>query len=170
VKTLSVTKARQNLGEWVKRAIAGDDVGILYGDRVVALRPVEVHSDDYALREYAVTAEELDRRRPLTPDERAEAEALLDTLEHEELEEEQSRGQASRGLRHPAGSHLAAANESVRLRLPLSIYRHLIERAKAEHTSLNQLILSFVYRGLGQDAEGNAVETAPRPPRSAVPG
>src|SRR3954451_16363136 len=38
----------------------------------------------------SVTAEELDRRRPLTPEERAEAEALLDALDREELEEKQS--------------------------------------------------------------------------------
>src|SRR5919108_961831 len=97
----------------------------------------------------SVTAEELDRRRPLTPDERAEAEAHLDALERAELEEEPSSGQAARGRRRPA-----AANGRVLLRLPLSIHRQLIERAEAEHTSLGQLILAYLRRGLGQDAEG----------------
>ena len=59
--TLTVTDARQNLGSWIKKAIAGEDVGILYGGKVVALRPVEVESTDYAMREYGVTAAELDR-------------------------------------------------------------------------------------------------------------
>lgn len=59
--TLSITDARQNLGAWVKKAIAGEDVGILCGGKVVALRPVEVESTDYAMREYGVTASELDR-------------------------------------------------------------------------------------------------------------
>ena len=59
--TLSVTDARQNLGAWIKKAIAGEDVGILHAGKVVALRPVEVESTDYAMREYGVTAAEPDR-------------------------------------------------------------------------------------------------------------
>ena len=35
-------------------------IGILHGDKVIALRPVKVHSDDYALQEYGVAEEELD--------------------------------------------------------------------------------------------------------------
>lgn len=60
MKTLSVTQARQNLGGWIKKAIAGENVGILYGDQVVALRPVQVESTDYAVREYGVTESQLD--------------------------------------------------------------------------------------------------------------
>ena len=59
--TLSITEARQNLGVWVKKAIAGENVGILCGNQVVALRPVEIESTDYAEREYGVTGPELDR-------------------------------------------------------------------------------------------------------------
>ena len=59
--TLSITEARQNLGVWVKKAIAGENVGILCGNQVVALRPVEIESTDYATREYGVTEPELDR-------------------------------------------------------------------------------------------------------------
>jgi antitoxin (DNA-binding transcriptional repressor) of toxin-antitoxin stability system len=59
--TLSITEARQNLGAWIKKAIAGEDVGILCGSKIVALRPVEVESTDYAMREYGVTLPELDR-------------------------------------------------------------------------------------------------------------
>jgi antitoxin (DNA-binding transcriptional repressor) of toxin-antitoxin stability system len=59
--TLSITEARQNLGAWIKKAIAGEDVGILCGSKIVALRPVEVESTDYATREYGVTLPELDR-------------------------------------------------------------------------------------------------------------
>ena len=60
--TLSPTKARANLTHWLKRAAAGEDVGILCGDKVIALRPVEVFSEDseYAKREYGVTDAELD--------------------------------------------------------------------------------------------------------------
>ena len=59
--TLSPTQARANLSSLLKRAAKGEDIGILHGDQVIALRPVTVHSDDYALREYGVTEKELDR-------------------------------------------------------------------------------------------------------------
>lgn len=58
--TLSPTQARANLSSLLKRAAKGEDIGILHGDQVIALRPVTVHSDDYALREYGVTEAELD--------------------------------------------------------------------------------------------------------------
>ncbi len=63
MKTLSVTEGRQNLGAWLERALHGEDVGFVVAGRVVALRPVEVHSDDYALHEYGVTEQQVDRAR-----------------------------------------------------------------------------------------------------------
>ena len=59
--TLSPTRARANLTSLLKRAANGEDIGILHGDQVIALRPVTVHSDDYALQEYGVAEAELDR-------------------------------------------------------------------------------------------------------------
>jgi ribosomal protein L19E len=59
--TLSPTKARSNLTSWLKKAAAGEDIGILFGDQVIALRPVEVNSYEYAMKEYGVTKKELDR-------------------------------------------------------------------------------------------------------------
>jgi antitoxin (DNA-binding transcriptional repressor) of toxin-antitoxin stability system len=59
--TLSPTQARVNLTSLLKRAAEGEDIGILHGDKIIALRPVMVHADDYALREYGVTEQELDR-------------------------------------------------------------------------------------------------------------
>lgn len=61
MKTLSVTDARQNLTRWLQAAMRGEDVGILCGSQVVALRPVQVYSEDYALQEYGVTKQELTR-------------------------------------------------------------------------------------------------------------
>ena len=57
--TLSPTQARANLSALLKRAAKGEDIGILHGNHVIALRPVTIHSDDYALREYGVTEKEL---------------------------------------------------------------------------------------------------------------
>jgi antitoxin (DNA-binding transcriptional repressor) of toxin-antitoxin stability system len=59
--TLSPTQARVNLSSLLKRAARGEDIGILHGDQVIALRPITVHADDYALREYGLAEEELDR-------------------------------------------------------------------------------------------------------------
>ena len=61
MKTLSVTEGRQNLGAWLKRALDGEDVGFVVDGRVVALRPVEVHSDDYVLREYGVSEKQAEQ-------------------------------------------------------------------------------------------------------------
>lgn len=58
--TFSPTQARTNLSSLLKRAAKGEDIGILHGDQVIALRPVTVHSDDYALQEYGVIEAELD--------------------------------------------------------------------------------------------------------------
>ncbi len=61
MKTLTASKARQNLSHWLSRAINGEDIGIVCGSNIVALRPVEVHSGDYVLQEYGVTPEEADK-------------------------------------------------------------------------------------------------------------
>ena len=58
--TLSPTKARSNLTQWLQRASQGEDIGILYGDCVIALRPVEVEATDYALREYGANEAEME--------------------------------------------------------------------------------------------------------------
>jgi antitoxin (DNA-binding transcriptional repressor) of toxin-antitoxin stability system len=58
--TLTITDAKKNLGKWLTAAVKGEDIGILAGATVVALRPVEVEATDYAWREYGVTPVELD--------------------------------------------------------------------------------------------------------------
>ncbi len=59
--TLTPTAARGNLSELLRRALKGDDIGIVVDGKIVALRPVEVESMDYAMREYGATAAELDQ-------------------------------------------------------------------------------------------------------------
>jgi hypothetical protein len=44
----------------LSRALKGEDIGIICQGQVVALRPVKVYSD-YALTEYGLTREEVDR-------------------------------------------------------------------------------------------------------------
>ncbi len=59
--TLTITKARANLSAILEKAKRGEDIGIVCGDQIVALRPVTVSADDYAWREYGATPEELKR-------------------------------------------------------------------------------------------------------------
>jgi antitoxin (DNA-binding transcriptional repressor) of toxin-antitoxin stability system len=61
MKTLTATQARKNLTALLNRAKRGEDIGIISGDSVIALRPVQVFSEDYAMTEYGLTKEELDR-------------------------------------------------------------------------------------------------------------
>ena len=59
MKTLTITEGRGRLGYWLKKATEGHDVGFIFGGKIVALRPVEVHSADYALQEYGLTPKEM---------------------------------------------------------------------------------------------------------------
>jgi antitoxin (DNA-binding transcriptional repressor) of toxin-antitoxin stability system len=55
MKTLTVTTARQNLGHWLKLAARGEDVGVIVGADIIALRKVPVQAADYAYEEYGLT-------------------------------------------------------------------------------------------------------------------
>jgi hypothetical protein len=61
MKTLTITEGRGRLGYWLKKAAGGDDVGFVFGGKIIALRPVEVSSNDYALQEYGLTPAEMVR-------------------------------------------------------------------------------------------------------------
>ena len=59
--TLTITDAKKNLTRWLKAAARGEEIGIVTGADVIALRKVEVHAADYASREYGVTPTEVER-------------------------------------------------------------------------------------------------------------
>jgi antitoxin (DNA-binding transcriptional repressor) of toxin-antitoxin stability system len=59
--TLTPTAARGNLSQLLRRALKGDDIGIVVDGKIIALRPVMVESMDYAKREYGATDTELDQ-------------------------------------------------------------------------------------------------------------
>ena len=48
MKTLTITEARKNLSSWIRRAKSGEEIGIIDGNTIVALRPVIVSAIDYA--------------------------------------------------------------------------------------------------------------------------
>jgi antitoxin (DNA-binding transcriptional repressor) of toxin-antitoxin stability system len=45
--TLTVTEARKNLSGWIRRATAGEEIGIIDGNKIIALRPVTVTAIDF---------------------------------------------------------------------------------------------------------------------------
>lgn len=59
MKTLTITDAKKNLGRWLAAASRGEDIGIVCGADIIALRKVEVESTDYAQREYRATPEQV---------------------------------------------------------------------------------------------------------------
>ena len=59
MKTLTITDAKKNLSRWLDAAARGQDIGIILGAEIIALRRVEVESTDYAQREYAVTPDQV---------------------------------------------------------------------------------------------------------------
>ena len=63
MKTVTITEAKKNLGRWLQAAAKGEDVAIISGDSIIALRKVQVEPVDYtyAALEYGVTPAALDR-------------------------------------------------------------------------------------------------------------
>ena len=59
MKTLTITEGRGRLGYWLKKAAQGEDIGFMFEGKIVALRPVEVVSTDYALQEYGLPPGEM---------------------------------------------------------------------------------------------------------------
>jgi antitoxin (DNA-binding transcriptional repressor) of toxin-antitoxin stability system len=63
MKTMTATQARQRLGTILSRVLQGEDIGIVHSGsgKIIALRPMEVYSEDYALIEYGLTQKEMQR-------------------------------------------------------------------------------------------------------------
>jgi antitoxin (DNA-binding transcriptional repressor) of toxin-antitoxin stability system len=59
MKTLTITAAKRNLGRWLAAAANGEDIGIVSGADIIALRKVEVESADYVQREYGATPDQV---------------------------------------------------------------------------------------------------------------
>jgi antitoxin (DNA-binding transcriptional repressor) of toxin-antitoxin stability system len=59
--TLTPTQARVNLSSLLRKALNGDDIGIVVRGKIVALRPVKVASEDYAKSEYGINRSEMRR-------------------------------------------------------------------------------------------------------------
>ena len=60
MRTLTITEAKKNLGRWLSAAAEGQDIGIIAGGNIIALRKIEVESTDYAQREYGANTNEVE--------------------------------------------------------------------------------------------------------------
>ena len=60
---MTATQARQRLGTILSRVLQGEDIGIVHSGsgKIIALRPVEVYSEDYGFIEYGLGAKEMER-------------------------------------------------------------------------------------------------------------
>lgn len=59
--TLTITQARKNLSGWIRRAEAGEEIGIIDGNKIIALRPVTVTAIDYMESEYGFSSSEAEQ-------------------------------------------------------------------------------------------------------------
>lgn len=59
MKTLTITDAKKNLSRWLLAAARGEDVGIVCGADIIALRKIEVESTDYAQGSYGATPDQV---------------------------------------------------------------------------------------------------------------
>jgi antitoxin (DNA-binding transcriptional repressor) of toxin-antitoxin stability system len=59
METLTITDAKKNLSRWLDAAARGQDIGIIRGADIIALRRVEVESTDFAQSEYGATREQV---------------------------------------------------------------------------------------------------------------
>jgi antitoxin (DNA-binding transcriptional repressor) of toxin-antitoxin stability system len=75
MKTLSITEARANLSAVLERAKKGEEIGIISGNKIVQLKPIEVvpWEESYLYQEYGVKPEEWERFRKRQDKKREEA-------------------------------------------------------------------------------------------------
>jgi len=83
--TITVTAARAKLGHWLARAVRGEEIGVVVGAKVVALRPVSIQAADYLETEYGLSTEEADRAVTRMKAETQEAKAAGELIPLEEF-------------------------------------------------------------------------------------
>ncbi|MGH2371325.1 MAG: toxin-antitoxin system HicB family antitoxin [Chloroflexota bacterium] len=112
-----------------------------------------------------ISQEALEARDPLPPEAEAEVEALLATWRAEDADAvvEPRPTQRRRKRGRPADGY----NGRLLVRVPRSVHQELAERAEAEGTTINQLVLSYVSRGLGE-ASTRPIGHAPSAGQSAT--
>jgi|WetSurMetagenome_2_1015567.scaffolds.fasta_scaffold15238_5 predicted RNase H-like HicB family nuclease len=67
----------------------------------------------------------------------------------------------------PAPQELPQSSGQFRVRMPRSLHQRLVERARVEDVSLNQLVVAMVAEGLGRSNGASSPAEGRRPARSA---
>ncbi len=107
--TLTVTAARAQLGHWLARAVRGEEIGVVVGAQVVALRPVPIQAADYMETEYGLTREEGDRVAARIKAETQVAKAKGELVALDKLEAGLSHAASRRRQKHPRRAGIARA-------------------------------------------------------------
>jgi antitoxin (DNA-binding transcriptional repressor) of toxin-antitoxin stability system len=64
--TISPTQARSNLTFWLRKAAAGEDIGILFRDKVIAIRPISVEAWDKVISKKQETSSHRTKQKQKT--------------------------------------------------------------------------------------------------------
>ena len=93
MKTLTITDAKRNLGKWLQAAARGEEIGIVSGADIIALRKVDIEATDYAWREYGLTPAEVAayEKRVLAKHNKEKKEGKLNFFTAEELSRERDK-------------------------------------------------------------------------------
>ena len=131
----------------VGRDMLGDMTAVAYRLRVpsqgVTVPVYEGESEEEALERAAREVPSLRERATRTAAQRASGRRTGRSLDEVYARHGLERPEA--GTRGKKGT----PNGSIPLRVPVSVHRDLVERARREGVSVNQLVLSFIGRGLG---------------------
>ena len=75
MKTMTIADARRSLPAVLDRAKQGEDIGIIVGDQIIQLKPVQVVAweESYLYQEYNVTPPEWERFKRRIKNRRAKA-------------------------------------------------------------------------------------------------
>jgi antitoxin (DNA-binding transcriptional repressor) of toxin-antitoxin stability system len=111
MKTLTVTEARQKLGHWLKLVENGEEIGVIQGASVFALRKVPIQAADYMETEYGLTKEEADKAAGRI---RADAQDSSDTIALDDVGKAANRRKVARGV--DAGLAIAGGKSRSRKR------------------------------------------------------
>lgn len=87
MKTLTITDAKKNLSKWLQAAARGEEIAIVSGADIIALRKVSIQAADYGWTEYGVTSEEIARyeERAIAEHNRLKKSGKLEFVSTEEL-------------------------------------------------------------------------------------
>lgn len=109
MQTLTVTAARAQLGHWLSRAVQGEEIGVVVGAQIVALRPVPIQAADYLETEYGLTRGEADRAAASLKTETRRARAAGKLISLKELTRLAPHASRRRRIKHPHRASQARA-------------------------------------------------------------